>query len=376
MSKKRSIFEEVGQDAPIEREVAATGVIDAGRGGARGGIRLWLMLLFALVVVMILVGGLTRLTDSGLSITEWNLVTGAVPPMNQAIWESEFAKYQTLCEFSVQNFSMTLAEFKTIYWWEWGHRQLGRFIGVVWALGFLGFFLTGKTPAGWTGRLLLLGALGGTQGAIGWWMVSSGVNECRVDVSSLRLAVHLGLAFIILGVIAWFVMLLGRDQRELLQARRGKEAKLARLCTGLLHFAFLQILLGALVAGIDAGRFYTDWPLMGGQVFPDRIADFGAWYEDPGPVQFIHRVSGYLLFGFGVLVWLRGRLSANGATRAAYNAVFVVLVGQMAMGIYTVVTAAPWQVAILHQGLAILLWALILRARFLSLYPRAQSVRG
>ncbi|QYX55466.1 COX15/CtaA family protein [Roseovarius sp. SCSIO 43702] len=376
MSGKRSIFEEVGSDAPTERSTAETGVIDRGRRGARGAIRLWLYSLFALVVVMIVVGGLTRLTDSGLSITEWNLVTGTIPPLNLADWEAEFAKYQTICEFTQQNYSMTLEEFKVIYWWEWGHRQLGRFIGVVWALGFLGFAVARRIPAGWTGRLLLLGALGGAQGAIGWWMVSSGVTECRTDVSNLRLAVHLGLAFVILGVIAWYAMMLGREERDLMQARRAKERKLYGLSTGLLHFAFLQIILGALVAGIDAGRHYTDWPLMAGQVFPDRIAAFGAWWEDPGPVQFIHRVSGYLLFIFGIVAWLRGRRSAHAHTRVAFNAMMIALTGQLVIGIVTVLMAAHWHVAILHQLLAVVLWVLILRARFLSLYPRAQSLRG
>lgn len=163
---------------------------------------------------------------------------------------------------------MTLAEFKVIYWWEWGHRQLGRVIGLVWALGFLGFLLLRKIPPGWTSRLLLLGGLGGLQGAIGWWMVSSGLSGQMLDVASYRLAVHLGLAFVILGFIAWYVMCLGREERELMQARRSREGKLFGLSTGWLHFAFLQILIGALVAGIDAGRTFTDWPLMAGASCP------------------------------------------------------------------------------------------------------------
>ena len=378
MSGKRSIFEEV-EKAPV-RETPATGMIDRGRGRGRGGIRGWLMVLFALVVVMIAVGGLTRLTDSGLSITEWKPITGALPPMSAADWEAEFALYREIPEFQVQNSWMELADFKRIYWWEWGHRQLGRVIGLVWAVGFLFFLATRKIPVGWTGRLLLLGALGGVQGAVGWWMVASGLGQGMTDVASYRLATHLGLAFVILGFIAWYVMLLGREERALMQARRGKEAKLFGLSTGWLHFAFLQILIGALVAGIDAGRSYTDWPLMGGQVLPPTIwiADLG-WrnlFENPGLVQFIHRVAGYLLLAFSVMVFLRGRRSANGATRAAFAAAFIALLAQVAMGIATVVYAAPWQVAIVHQLLAVALWVLILRARFLSLYPRAQSIRG
>ncbi|MEI4195112.1 heme A synthase [Roseovarius sp. E0-M6] len=379
MSGKRSIFEEVGSEAPKER-AAATGVIDKGRRGARGAIRAWLFVLFALVVVMIAVGGLTRLTDSGLSITEWRPITGALPPMSDADWQSEFAKYQAIPEFQIQNSWMGLENFKVIYWWEWGHRQLGRVIGLVWALGFLFFWLTKRIPVGWTGRLLLLGALGGLQGAVGWWMVYSGLSGAMVDVASYRLATHLGLAFVILGFIAWYAMMLGREERDLMQARRAKERKLYGLSTGLLHFAFLQILLGALVAGIDAGRSYTDWPLMGGGVTPPEMWRIEPWwrnlFENPGTVQFIHRIAGYLLLIFGVVVWLRGRRSAHTATRVAFNAVMIALAGQVVLGIYTVVTGAPWQVAIIHQLLAVTLWALILRARFLSLYPRAQSVRG
>ncbi len=379
MAKNRSIFEEVGT---TEKQAVQTGVIDKGRGGARGAIRVWLMILFALVVVMIAVGGLTRLTDSGLSITEWRPLTGAIPPMNAADWESEFAKYQAIDEFRIQNQWMELSDFKVIYWWEWGHRQLGRVIGLVWAVGFLGFLVTRKIPTGWTPRLLGIGLLGGLQGAIGWWMVSSGVTsgEGMVDVASYRLATHLGLAFVILGFIAWYIYLLGRPERDLMQARRSKEGKLFGLSTGLMHFAFLQILLGALVAGIDAGRSYTDWPLMGGQVFPPSAFIFEPWwrnlFESPGLVQFVHRVSGYLLLAFAIVVWLRGRKSAHTKTRFAFNAVMAAMALQITLGIVTVLYAAPWHIAILHQFLAVILWALILRARFLSAYPIATSIRG
>ena len=379
MAKNRSIFEEV---ATTEKQVVETGVIDKGRGGARGAIRIWLMVLFALVVVMIAVGGLTRLTDSGLSITEWRPLTGAIPPLNEADWEAEFALYKQIDEFQLQNQWMTLADFKFIYWWEWGHRQLGRMIGLVWAIGFFWFLLRRQIPTGWTPRLLGLGALGGAQGAIGWWMVSSGVTQGdgMLDVASYRLATHLGLAFVILGFIAWYTYLLGRPERDLMQARRSKEDRLFSISTGLMHFAFLQILIGALVAGIDAGRTYNDWPLMGGQVFPSTAFVFEpVWrnfFESPGLVQFIHRVTGYLLFAFAVVVWLRGRRSAHDKTRFAFNAVMAAMSLQIVLGIVTVLYGAPWQVAILHQFLAVVLWALILRARFLAAYPIATSIRG
>lgn len=377
MSDKRNIFEEV--DSP-RKPAAVPGALSRGQGRGRGFARGWLMVLFALVVAMIVIGGLTRLTDSGLSITEWAPISGAVPPLSAADWQAEFAAYQQTPEFQLQNSAMTLEDFKYIFWWEWGHRQLGRVIGLVWAVGFLAFLITKKIPSGWAGRLLLLGVLGGAQGAIGWWMVSSGLTGAMLDVASYRLAVHLGLAFVILGFIAWYFFLLGREERELMQARRGKEAKLFGLSTGWLHFAFLQILIGALVAGIDAGRTFTDWPLMAGGLIPPDIwmADLG-WrnlFENPGLVQFVHRMVGYLLLAFGAMVWLKGRRSANGATRVAFTGAFIALCAQVVMGIMTVLYVAPWQVAIVHQMLAIVLWVLILRARFLSLYPMAQSIRG
>ncbi|MDE4175009.1 COX15/CtaA family protein [Phaeobacter sp. PT47_59] len=380
MSSKRNIFEEVSEAQPVQ-QAAQPGAIDRGRGGARRAIRLWLMLLFVLVMAMIAVGGLTRLTDSGLSITEWRPVTGAIPPLSEADWQAEFEKYKQIDQWRLHNQWMDLPDFKQIYWWEWGHRQLGRVIGLVWASGFFGFLLARKIPTGWTGRLILPGALGGVQGAIGWWMVASGVTQGEgvTTVASYRLATHLGLAFVILGYIAWYAFLLAREERELMQARRAKEAKLFGLSTGLLHFAGLQILLGALVAGIDAGRSYTDWPLMGGQVIPPNpfmIEPFWKnFFENPGLVQFIHRICGYLLFAFGVVVWLRGRKSAHGHTRFAFNAVFAALSVQILLGIVTVIYAAPWQAAILHQVMAVILWVLILRARFLAAYPIATSIK-
>lgn len=377
---KRSIFEEVDGERSDTPEVTP-GLIDRDSGGARRAIRAWLMVLFALVVAMIVVGGLTRLTDSGLSITEWKPVTGAMPPLSEADWQAEFDKYQQIDQWRIENQWMQLDDFKSIYWWEWSHRQLGRVMGLIWALGFVGFLVARKIPTGWTGRLALPGLLGGVQGGIGWWMVASGVTqgEGMVSVASYRLAIHLGLAFVILGFIAQYVLMLSREDRVLMQARRGKEKKLFGLSTGLMHFAFLQIILGALVAGIDAGRSYTDWPLMGGQVIPqDAMMLEPLWrnfFESPGLVQFIHRVSGYLLLAFGVVVWLRGRRSAHPITQNAFHAVFAILLLQVVLGIVTVVYGAPWQAAILHQLLAVIVWVLILRARFLSAYPITTSIK-
>ncbi|MGR3463924.1 heme A synthase [Limimaricola sp.] len=374
--KPRSIFEEVGSS----RKLAATpGGIDRGRADARRGLRIWLGLLFALVVAIVFVGGMTRLTDSGLSITEWAPVSGAVPPLSVEDWEVEFANYKASPQYELMNKGMTLAEFKPIFWWEWGHRQLGRTIGLVWALGFAGFLLARRVPPGWTGRLLGLGALTGVQGAIGWWMVHSGLQDGMITVASYRLAAHLGMAFAILGLITWYILRLKRREVDLLQARRSAERKLWGGMTGLMHLGFVQILLGALVAGIDAGRAFPTWPLMGDGFFPpDPFQLEPLWrnfFEDAGLVQFIHRMAGYLLLILGVVVWLRGRRSPHAATRFAVSAVLVMLLVQMGLGIVTAIYAAPWHAAITHQLGAVLLWVLILRARFLARYPYVQSLR-
>ena len=379
MANKRSIFEDVSDTS---RQEVATGVIDKGRHGARRGVRIWLQLLFLMVLVLIVVGGLTRLTDSGLSITEWRPFSGAIPPLTPEDWEREFALYQQIDEFRLQNDWMQLSDFKFIYWWEWGHRQLARAIGVVWAVGFLGFLALRRIPTGWTGKLLLLGVLGGLQGAIGWWMVSSGVTqgEGMLDVASYRLATHLGLAFIIMGLISWYIFQLGREERDLMQARRQKERAAYGMSTGLLHFAFLQILIGALVAGIDAGRSCLDWPRICGEWAPSTpFLIEPAWrnfFENPVLVQFIHRVTGYTLFVFGVVVWLVGRRSVHPKTRLAFNGMMAVLLVQVVVGVVTVLYGAPWYIAIVHQFLAVVLWVLILRARFLSRYPITSSIRG
>ncbi|HHW34295.1 MAG TPA: heme A synthase [Paracoccus solventivorans] len=376
---KRPIFQEVSSQTPPAQPPAG-GMIDARPKGARGAIRIWLVALFVMVAAMIALGGATRLTGSGLSITEWKPVTGALPPSGQAAWEEEFAKYQAIPQFRVDNPTMDLAGFKRIYWWEWAHRQLGRAVGLVWALGFLFFWASGRMPAGWAPRLLVLGALGGLQGAVGWWMVSSGLVEGMTAVASYRLAVHLGLAFAILGVIAWQVLQLSRPDAQLLRARRAGEPKLFSMATGLMHLAFVQILLGALVAGIDAGRQYTGWPKMGGEWIPAAIWDAGlGWrnfFENAATVQFTHRMVGYLLAVFAVVVWLRARRSPHPVTRGAFTAMIAAVGLQIALGIVTVIHGAPLGEALAHQLGAVALFVLIIRARHHARYPFETSVRG
>lgn len=377
MSDKRSIFEDVGND--VKTTAAALGAITRDNDASRFLVRWWLWALVTLVVGMIVVGGLTRLTDSGLSITEWDPVMGAVPPMSLAAWEASFAAYKTTAEFASQNTAMNLAEFKTIFWWEWGHRQLGRFIGLVWLVGFVTLFTFGKLPKARRLSLFAIGPFIGLQGFIGWLMVNSGLDGVRVDVASYWLMAHLGAAFALLGYIFWSLQLFGRSEAELLQARRVRERKLFGMSTGLMHFVALQVLLGALVAGIDAGRNYTDWPLMAGGFLPPDLFSLTPWwrnfFEDDGLVQFIHRTSAYLLFVFGIVVGLRAKSSAHKLTRSAFSKVGLLLVVQMVLGIITVLNSSPWYLAILHQFTAVLLWLSVIRGRFLAGYPIATSVR-
>jgi len=376
---KRPVFEEVS-DLTASRPVQTTGMIDARPKGARRAIRFWLLVLFAMVLAMIALGGATRLTGSGLSITEWAPVTGALPPLNHADWQAEFEAYKQIPQYTEVNAGMSLGDFQYIYLWEWSHRLLGRLIGLVWAVGFLFFWATGRIPTGWKSRLLVVGALGGLQGAIGWWMVSSGLVEGMTRVASYRLATHLGIAFVILGLIAWYALQLSRSEAELLRARRAGEAKLFGMSTGLLHLSFLQILIGALVAGIDAGRTYTGWPTMGGEWIPAAIWDatlgWRNFFENPALVQFIHRMTGYLVAIFAIVVWMRSRKSPHKVTRSAFTVMIIAVAAQVGLGIMNVIHASPLDLALSHQIGAVILFSLILRARHHARYPIETSIRG
>ena len=378
MGKTRNIFEEVTVDKSSVNQ-PKSGIINREQDNWRNSVSVWLKILFSMVVAMVIVGGLTRLTDSGLSITEWNVIKGALPPLNDAAWILEFDKYKTIPEYKLQNKGMALSDFKVIYWWEWGHRQLGRLVGLVWLLGFLYLIIFNKIPMTWKYRMLLVGILGGLQGTIGWWMVSSGLSGRMVDVASYRLATHLGLAFIILGTLFWFIMKLGRPEVELLQSRRLRDKKSVRWTTLLLILTFAQILLGALVAGIDAGRSYIDWPMMNGEFLPSESFDYSPFwvnfFENPALVQFNHRMLGYVLMCVGILAWFKLRNLAHQKLRISFKAILIMLIIQMFIGILTVIYAAPWYIAIVHQLGAIFLLILILQARFIACHPQEQSLR-
>ena len=369
--KKRALFEDAGATA----QPVAAPVVTPDRRDHR--VAMWQFAVAALVVLMILVGGLTRLTDSGLSITEWNLVTGTLPPMSVEGWASEFAKYQKIPEFTEMNYDMGLAEFKTIYWWEWGHRFLGRIIGLAYLIPFVVFLAKGAIPAGWTGRLAVPGVLILVQGVVGWWMVTSGLTE-RVDVAPYRLAVHLGIAFVILALLVWNGLRLSRPDHESLAARRQRFPGMVGAVTAIGALTFVQILAGALVAGHDAGRGYTDWPLMNGAILPPEATELTPFwrniFENPALVQFDHRVIGYVLFAAIVWLWFRSRRTGHARLKRWHDWVLVAATGQMLWGILTVLNGAPLTYAIVHQAGAIVLTVLIVRARYEAAYPTAQKI--
>ena len=311
----------------------------------------WLMTVLAVLLALVLVGGATRLTDSGLSITEWKPIHGTIPPLNAAQWEEEFAKYREIPEYQLVNAGMSLAEFKVIYWWEWGHRFLARGVGLLFALPLAWFWITGRLERVLKPRLLALLVLGGSQGAVGWWMVASGLTE-RTDVSQYRLAVHLTLASFIIAAIVWVA-------RGLKLASRGNgvSTTAAGVFAGLV---LVQIYLGALVAGMDAGWAYNTWPLMDGAIVPSGLLAAEPWwinaFENAKTVQFIHRSFAYVVFAFaGWLAWSAWRSARGTASAKRAVGLFTLTAWQAVAGITTLVMSVPVGWALLHQGTAIVL---------------------
>lgn len=311
---------------------------------------IWLLVVAAFVIAMILVGGATRLTDSGLSITEWRPVTGAIPPLSAEGWERELELYRSTTEYQVQNRGMSLEEFQFIYWWEWGHRFLGRVIGVVFAVPFAFFWARRMIPASMKLPLIGLFFLGGLQGAIGWWMVASGLVD-RLDVSQYRLATHLGMAFVILGLTVWLAM----DARY--GGRRSGPSPLVSWVKVFWILVFFQIVLGAFVAGLDAGRIFTTWPLMEGRLIPDGylagMSWFQAAFESRPAVQLHHRWTGYLVAICSAVLCLA---LWRGGLRTAALAISSITAAQIVLGITTLVYAAPLSLSLVHQGGAIALF--------------------
>jgi heme a synthase len=321
-------------------------------------VRWWLVAVAALIAVMVLVGGATRLTESGLSIVEWKPVTGSLPPLGEAAWTQAFDAYKAIPQYRQMNAGMSLAEFKTIFWWEWSHRLLGRVIGMAYLLPFLWFLWRGVVGGELKRRLWGIFALGALQGVVGWWMVASGLSE-RVEVSQYRLATHLVLALLIFAAIVWTLRRLGEN------APSSAPPRLKISAVILLALTFVQLYLGALVAGLRAGKIYNTWPDIDGGFIPSAARlffDVPWWrnlFENTLTVQFEHRMVAYTLFALAV--WhavdaVRCRAAQPVIDGALWLLGVVTL--QATLGVLTLLNQAPMDLALTHQAVAIIVLTL------------------
>jgi len=329
-------------------------------------VRVWLYVMAAMVLAMVVVGGLTRLTDSGLSITEWKPVSGVIPPLSAADWQAEFDNYKRIPQYQVLNQGMTLAHFQYIFWWEWAHRLLGRVIGLVFAVPFLVFLAQRRFSWNLAAPLAGLFVLGGLQGALGWWMVTSGLTELT-SVSQYRLAAHLGAALVLFLALIWVARRLGPAHTLPPDPDRGAAAIL-------LVLVFLQVVAGAFVAGLDAGMGYNTWPLMDGALVPDGLGAIEPWwrnlFENALTVQFIHRTIAYVLVVYVGALWLWRRGAGGWLPRIA-----LLMVLQAALGVATLVLHVPLPLAIGHQALAFMLAGAIC-AWLADITPRRAALAG
>ncbi len=319
-----------------------------------GAVEAWLWAVAVLVFAMIVVGGATRLTDSGLSITEWKPILGAIPPLSDADWQIAFEKYKQIPEYALVNKGMALSEFKVIYWWEWSHRFLGRIIGLAFALPLFVFWMRGRLRSHQPLKLAGVLALGALQGAFGWYMVASGLSV-RVDVSQYRLALHLTTAFAIFSLLVWLAL----DERahRLGAIANGPAAApgVKRLAAILVGLVLVQVVLGAFVAGLKAGLVYNTWPDMDGQWFPSdywfESAPHLSVFESHAAVQFNHRVTAYLLVA-AVLVQaaLMLKRPADDAIRRSGLILLLAVFAQMVLGIATLLAHVPLHLGLMHQG--------------------------
>jgi cytochrome c oxidase assembly protein subunit 15 len=313
----------------------------------------WLFAVAALIVLMVVVGGITRLTESGLSITEWKPLTGIIPPLNAEQWQAEFDNYKRIPEYQQFNQGMTLAGFQAIFFWEYLHRLLGRLIGIAFALPLLWFAAKRAIPRGYGWRLVALLALGGLQGAIGWWMVASGLVE-RTDVSHFRLATHLLTALFILAGLVWTAL----DLRDLARDPKARPARLtgAGLLVGLV--LFVQLVFGAFTAGLNAGLVTNEWPLMNGRFFPEGVLQVralgDALLNDPFLIHFVHRWWAWVTVAALVVL---ARLAKRAGDRRASIAIHSAFGIQILLGIATVMTSVNIVLAALHQLVGALLVA-------------------
>jgi cytochrome c oxidase assembly protein subunit 15 len=312
-------------------------------------LKIWLLTLIGLVILIILVGGLTRLTDSGLSITTWELFVGFIPPLTNDKWIDYFELYKTIPEFSEQNYNMTLNEFKVIFWWEWGHRQLGRLIGLSALLPLIFFSIkNGLWILKNYGLIFLLVCF---QGFIGWYMVSSGLID-SIDVSHYRLSLHLVTAFIILSVIFWKFLKLTKIENQQISIN-------INLLKVFLCLLYLQLIIGAFVSGMDAGKVYNTWPLMGASYFPDdsQFIEFlnVSVFDNPSIVQFIHRNLAYLIVGIYIYILFIVIRDENKIFKMPVIIMGVSLFLQVILGIFTILSGVKILYASLHQINSILI---------------------
>ncbi len=332
-------------------------------------VAVWLLVLTGMVVAMVLVGGLTRLTGSGLSITEWRPVTGAIPPLSEAGWLEEFEKYRQIPQYQLINAGMTLAEFQTIFWWEWAHRFLGRALGAAFLIPFIVFWLQRRISRPLSRRLILIFLLGGAQGAVGWWMVASGLTE-RVSVSQYRLAAHLGLAFLILALLYWTMLDVWPDRRE-----QGGHRGLGLAAAAFSAVVFVQILLGAFVAGLHAWLIHNTWPLMDGGIIP-HLGQFSPMmaFEDRSLVQFNHRMGGYAVLAGAVALLIAGwRAAAQGVLRRRLVLVGALAAAQAALGVAALLTAGEVHAGAAHQAGAVALFLAALALAHAALTPGSSA---
>jgi cytochrome c oxidase assembly protein subunit 15 len=329
---------------------------------SRRAVGWWLLVIALLVAAMVTLGGLTRLTGSGLSITQWKPVTGVIPPLDAQAWQAEFANYQKIPQYWRENRGMTLAQFQGIYWWEWSHRLLGRLVGVVFLLPFIGFAAMGAIPRRDWPRMLLLFGLGGLQGAVGWWMVQSGL-ETRVAVSQYRLAIHLGVAVILLGALLWTALEYLRAPFPPQQAERLSRSGGGKLFAfALIGLVYVQMLLGAIVAGLHAGLIYNTWPSMNGHIFPEDSFALHPWwrnfFENPGLAQFDHRLVAYIVAVASTAFWfVAHRGGFDNGVRASSSTLVAIVLLQIVLGIATLLNMAPLALAAFHQAAAVAVFA-------------------
>jgi cytochrome c oxidase assembly protein subunit 15 len=334
---------------------------DSSKQDTHKALQIWLFAVAGLIFAMVIVGGATRLTDSGLSITEWKPLLGAIPPLSEADWLAAFEKYKQIPEYKLINEGMSLDAFKAIYWWEWAHRFLGRFIGVAFFVPFMIFWLRSAIPRPLMPKMIGLFLLGGAQGALGWYMVKSGLVD-RVDVSQYRLVAHLGLAVLIYGAMSWVAFGLGAKAARPFEG--GAERGIRLAAAAFAGLIFLQVLLGGFVAGTDAGLSHNTWPLMDGAIIPSGLGVMEPWYlnafENVLTVQFNHRMAGYaiaLLAAFNL--WLACRGNSGQIRRLALLSFAGVLV-QIALGIFALLSHLQIGLALAHQAGALALFALAL----------------